>query len=310
MLRRIRLHTLLTKLGIGVLALATLSAFAVLTGYALTPAEPQYARTSVADEDSAKYAGGGTSLVDEVALAQGQIDSWLSRTESVDPVVALISDLSYSTSDASPASYVIADDLTTQLSADRVTAEGLLSSTASDRISYTTVVSQGGGAVRGFGGSLGGGGGSFGGLSGGGGGGSMAGMGGLEASNPSGVATSLDNSIAALSSGDSGASSGGSAGDNSQGNNSQGNANPSPGSSNGNSTDSSNNGKSADAPANGKNGTTPNGKGPATGTVTGLPNGGGSNGTGTPVQQVPEPSSVLLMALGLGAITVARRRRG
>jgi hypothetical protein len=303
MLRRIRLHTLLTKLGIGVLALATLSAFAVLTGYALTPAEPQYARTSVADEDSAKYAGGGTSLVDEVALAQGQIDSWLSRTESVDPVVALISDLSYSTSDASPASYVIADDLTTQLSADRVTAEGLLSSTASDRISYTTVVSQGGGGVRGFGGS-------FGGLSGGGGGGSMAGMGGLEASNPSGVATSLDNSIAALSSGDSGASSGGSAGDNSQGNNSQGNANPSPGSSNGNSTDSSNNGKSADAPANGKNGTTPNGKGPATGTVTGLPNGGGSNGTGTPVQQVPEPSSVLLMALGLGAITVARRRRG
>jgi hypothetical protein len=310
MLRRIRLHTLLTKLGIGVLALATLSAFAVLTGYALTPAEPQYARTSAADEDSAKYAGGGTSLVDEVALAQGQIDSWLSRTESVDPVVALISDLSYSASDASPASYVIADDLTTQLSADRVTAEGLLSSAASDRISYTTVVSQGGGAVRGFGGSLGGGGGSFGGLSGGGGGGSMAGMGGLEASNPSAVATSLDNSIAALSSGDSGASSGG--GDNSQGN-SQGNANPSPGNSgsNGKSTDSSNNGKSADAPANGKNGTTPNGTGPATGTVTGLPNGGGSNGsTGTPVQQVPEPSSVLLMALGLGAITVARRRRG
>jgi hypothetical protein len=298
MLRRIRLHTLLTKLGIGVLALATLSAFAVLTGYALTPAEPQYARTSVADEDSAKYAGGGTSLVDEVALAQGQIDSWLSRTESVDPVVALISDLSYTTSDASPASYVIADDLTTQLSADRVTAEGLLSSAASDRISYTTVVSQGGGAVRGFGGSLGGGG-SFGGLSGGGGGGSIAGMGGVGASNPSSVATSLDNSIAALSSGDSGASSGGSAGDSSQGN-----ANPSPG-------NSGSNGKSADAPANGKNGTTPNGTGPATGKVTGLPNGGGSNGsTGTPVQQVPEPSSVLLMALGLGAITVARRRRG
>jgi hypothetical protein len=297
----------LTKLGIGVLALATLSAFAVLTGYALTPAEPQYARTSVADEDSAKYAGGGTSLVDEVALAQGQIDSWLSRTESVDPVVALISDLSYATSDASPASYVIADDLTTQLSADRVTAEGLLSSTASDRISYTTVVPQGGGAVRGFGGSLGGGGGSFGGLSGGGGGGSIPGMGGLDSSNPSSVATSVDNSIAALSSGDSGASSGGSAGSTSQGN-----ANPSPGNSgsNGTSTDSSNNGKSADAPANGKNGTTPNGKGPATGTVTGLPNGGGSNGTGTPVQQVPEPSSVLLMALGLGAITVARRRRG
>jgi hypothetical protein len=256
----------------------------------------------VADEDSAKYAGGGTSLVDEVALAQGQIDSWLSRTESVDPVVALISDLSYSAPDASPASYVIADDLSTQLSADRVTAEGLLSSTAPDRVSYTTVVSQGGGAVRGFGGALGGGG-SFGGLSGGGGGGSIAGMGGLEASNPSSVATSVDNSIAALSSGDSGASASSGA------NNSQGNGTQPPG--NSGSNGGSTNGKSGDAPANGSaNGTTPNGKGPATGTVTGLPNGGGSNGTGTPVQQVPEPSSVLLMALGIGAITVARRRRG
>jgi hypothetical protein len=289
------------------------SAFVALTGYALTLADSRNARTGSTDLNRA------VTSPELVHLAQRQIASWLSSRDS-DSFVALVSDVSLSTDAVRHSSgkavhtwYIArAFEGLRHSDNDQLTPQVLLSSASpeqAEQFASAAFFTQGSPIAASFGRSVSGyRAGSFG-SSFGGGGGAVGGSTGWTR-----VPDRNSSDSSSYTSGSGSVGSGGSGGSSSNGNgggpgtDATGSTRAPSGHSDDRSwtdyyrdrRDDDHHGRDSRGGAN---------DGPKKGPIgPGGPTAGRNGGNGS-VTQVPEPSSMLLVALGLAGVTAARRRR-